>query len=175
MSDGPDEEKRAARDPLCWTEADRQRIEDILARSRASAGAAARATFDRPDRSMSAVDFVRFWNQTKVKAMATVGLDGKPHIAPIHAAFEHGVLRTTIYVNAVRRTDIRHNPEVALSTWGPGGAAAIVYGRASEVEGTEKETRPGANGDPRRTVGLAIDVHRIYAMKGRDLDGAGAD
>lgn len=165
-----DEEKRAARDPLHWSDGERKHIDSVMARSRDSAGDAARETFDRPDRHMSAVEFVRFWNQTKVKAMATVGRRGDPHIAPIHAAFEHGILRTTIYVNAVRRDDIRRNPQVALSTWGPGGAAAIVYGRATEVPGSEKETRPGASGARRRTVALAIDVHRIYAMKGRDPD-----
>lgn len=124
---------------------------------------------------MTAVEFVEFWNGTKVKAMATVGRDGRPHIAPIHASFERGVLRTTIYVNAVRRTDIRHNPAVALSTWGPGGAAAIVYGRATEIAASEKETRTGASGQPRRTVGLAIEVSRIYAMKGRADIGSTTD
>ena len=173
--DRGDDEKRAARDPLRWTEAERQHIERVLRRSRATAGDAARETFDRLDRHMDAVEFVRFWNETKVKAMATVGDSGNPHIAPIHASFERGVLRTTIYVNAARRADIRRNPEVALSTWGAGGAAAIVYGRASEIAGSEKETRPGASGAGRRTVGLAIDVHRIYAMKGRDDDTPAAD
>jgi hypothetical protein len=162
-----DAEKIAARDPLHWPVEAVERIERVLARSRRSAGDAARETFDRADRQMSAVEFVQFWNGAKVKAMATVSPNDMPHIAPIHASFEHGDLKTTIYVNAVRRFDIRNNPEVALTTWGDGGAAASVYGRARELEGTEKATRNGASGAERRTVGLAIEVHRIYAMKSR--------
>ncbi len=165
-----DDQRLAARDPLRWPAAALQRIDQILKSSRASAGRAAKETFDRADRYMDAVEFIRFWNETKVVAMSTVSPTGLPHIAPIHASFESGVLRTTIYVDAVRRADIHHNPEVALTTWGPGGAAAIVYGRAREIEGSEKATRPGASGAERKTVALAIDVHRIYAMKARDLD-----
>jgi len=163
-------EKLAARDPLQWSVDALEQIQRVLDKSRRTAGDAARETFDRADRHMSAVEFVQFWNETKVKAMATVSPAGAPHIAPIHAAFECGELRTTIYVNAVRRLDIRSNPEVALTTWGEGGAAAIVYGRAREIEGSEKITRSGASGAERKTVGLAIAVHRIYAMKPRAIE-----
>ena len=158
----------AARDPSTWQPEVLQRIQDILDRSSASAGRAARETFNREHRRMSAREVVQFWNQTKVKAMSTISPKGKPHIAPIHASFENGTLRTTIYTNAVRRRDLRANPEVALTTWGENGAAVILYGRASEVPGSEKETRPGASGTPRRTVTLNIDVHRIYAMNSRE-------
>ncbi len=160
-----DEER--ARDPHRWSAEHLDRIQRILDRSRETAGKAARETFDRMERHMDAAELVAFWNDTKVKAMATVSPKGLPHIAPIHASFEDGVLRTTIYVDAVRRIDIRSNPEVALSTWGEGGLAAILYGRAYEIDGSEKEAHTGASGTSRRVIGLRIDVHRIYAMKGR--------
>ena len=99
--------------------------------------------------------------------MATVGSQAVPHIAPVHAEFAAGRLRTTIYENAVRRRDLKRNPKVALTTWGPNGAVAIVYGTAREVPDSLRETRPGATGRPRRTVALDIEVTRIYAMRPR--------
>ena len=117
---------------------------------------------------MTALELVSFWNGTRLKAMATSGAGGVPHIAPVHAEFVNGRLRSTIYENAVRRRDLRDNPRVALTTWGPHGATAIVYGRAREVAGSLRETRPGASGATRRTVALDIEVTRIYAMKARE-------
>jgi len=116
---------------------------------------------------MSAAEFVRFWNGVRMKAMATASVAGAPHIAPVHAEFVNGRLRSTIYENAVRRIDLKGNPRVALTTWGADGSVAIVYGRACEVSGSGRDTRPGASGQPRRTVALDIEVTRIYAMKGR--------
>ena len=143
-------------------------LQAIIDRSRASAGAAVRDTFDREARRMSAAEFVAFWNAVRMKAMATTGRSGAPHIAPVHAEFHAGRLRTTIYENALRRRDLRTNPRVALTTWGPNGAAAIVYGNAREIAGSRRETRPGASGRARSTVALEIELTRIYALKARD-------
>jgi len=156
------------RDPANWSADVLQPIQRVLDRSRSGAGQAIRDTFDRPDRQMTALEFVTFWNGSRLKAMATVGKTGAPHIAPVHAEFVNGRLRSTIYENAVRRRDLRDNPRVALTTWGAHGAAAIVYGRAREVASSLRETRPGATGTPRRTVALDIEITRIYAMKARD-------
>ena len=155
-------------DPATWPAEALAVLETVIARSGASAGPALLDTFGRVDRQMSAREFVEFWNGTRMKAMATVGPTGAPHIAPVHAAFVAGHLRTTIYENAVRRRDLRANPRVALTTWGPHGAAAIVYGVAREVAGSMRETRPGASGRPRRAVALEIEITRIHAMKTRD-------
>jgi hypothetical protein len=158
------------RDPANWPPEALQPLQRLLDRSRERAGPAVRDTFERPERQMSALEFVTFWNSTRLKAMATVGKQGDPHIAPVHAEFVNGRLRSTIYENAVRRRDLRDNPHVALTTWGPNGAAAIVYGRAHELPNSLRDTRPGATGAPRHTVALDIAITRIYAMKGRDSD-----
>ena len=100
--------------------------------------------------------------------MATVSPHGTPHIAPVHAVFVHGRVRSTIYETAVRRRDIAQNPHVAFTTWGPHGAAAIVYGQAREIPDSCRATRPGASGQPRYTVALDIAVTRIHAMKARE-------
>jgi hypothetical protein len=154
------------RDPANWPREALDRLQRILDWSRGTAGQAVRDTFEHPERRMTAAEFVTFWNSSRMKAMATVGKT-RPHIAPVHAEFVNGRLRSTIYENAVRRRDLRANPNVALTTWGPGGATAIVYGRAREIPDSTRETRPGATGKPRRTVALDIEVTRIYAMRAR--------
>jgi hypothetical protein len=156
------------KDPATWPAETVAALQATIDRSRASAGPAVRESFDRSERRVSAVEFVAFWNAARMKAMATVGAGGAPHIAPVHAEFVAGRLRTTIYENALRRRDIAARPEVALTTWGPNGAAAIVYGIAREMPGTLRETRPGSSGRPRRTVALDIEVTRIYAMGPRE-------
>lgn len=156
-----------ARDPANWPPAALAELQRLLDRSRARAGQAVRDTFSRDERQMTALEFVEFWNGSRLKAMATVGQSGAPHMAPVHAEFVNGRLRSTIYVNAVRRRDLQDNPRVALTTWGAHGAAAIVYGRAREVPDSLRDTRPGATGGVRRTVALDIEVTRIYAMKPR--------
>jgi hypothetical protein len=155
------------RDPASWPPEALASLQHILDESRAGAGVAVRDTFDRAERRLTAAEFVAFWNGTRMKAMATVGKNG-PHIAPVHAELAAGKLRSTIYENAARRRDLSRNPEVALTTWGPNGAAAIVYGRAREIPGSLRETRPGATGKPRRTVALEIEITRIHAMGPRE-------
>ena len=157
------------RDPAHWPPEALPAIQRVLDDSRRSAGAAVQDTFDHEGRRLDAAELVAFWNGSRLKAMATAGRKG-PHIAPVHAEFVGGKLRSTIFENAVRRSDLRRNPEVALTTWGPNGAAAIVYGRAREVPGTSRETRTGATGRMRRTVTLEIEVTRIYAMGPRIVD-----
>jgi hypothetical protein len=156
------------RDPANWQPGVLDPLQRILDRSRTRAGRAVRDSFERPERRMNALEFVTFWNGSRLKAMATVGKNGAPHIAPVHAEFVNGRLRSTIYENALRRRDLRDNWRVALTTWGPHGAVAIVYGRARETPNSLRETRPGATGTPRRTVALDIEITRIYAMKGRE-------
>lgn len=157
------------RDPATWPPEILDPIQRVLDHSRKSAGDAVLDTFDRSERRMTALEFVQFWNGCRMKAMATVGTKG-PHIAPVHAEFVKGRLRSTIYETAVRRRDLRRNPSVALTTWAAHGAAAIVYGIAREVPGSSRETRPGATGRSRRTVALEIEVTRIYCMKARPAE-----
>ena len=121
------------RDPSTWPPEALAGLQGILDRSRARARQAVRDTFDHSDRQMIALEFVDFWNGSRLKAMATVGANGAPHIAPVHAEFVNGRLRSTIYENALRRRDLHDNPRVAFTTWGPHGATAIVYGRVQEL------------------------------------------
>jgi Pyridoxamine 5'-phosphate oxidase len=118
-----------------------------------------------PDRQMNAAEFADFWKSVRLVAMATVGQGGLPHIAPVHATLEGTTLRLVIYDNTVRREDIAHNPRVAFTTWRADGAAAIVYGRAREVSGSERPARPGRSGKPRKVVAIEVALTRVYAMR----------
>ncbi len=118
-----------------------------------------------PERQMSAAEFVEFWQSVRLVAMATVGEGGRPHIAPVHAALNGCMLRLVIYDNTIRRADLTCNPRVAFSTWRADGAAAIVYGRAREVEGSLRPARPGRSGKPRQVVEIEVKLTRVYAMR----------
>ena len=154
-------------DPATWPAEALAALQAVLDASRAAAGQALRDSFDHAGRQMTAAELVAFWNGTPLKAMATVGRSGAPHVAPVHAVFVAGRLRSTIYANAVRRRDLRSNPHVAFTTWGAHGAAVILSGRALEIAGSARDTRPGASGRARRTVALDIEITRIHAMKAR--------
>jgi hypothetical protein len=151
------------RDPANWPAESLTALQHILDESLRAAGTAVSETFDRAERRLTAAEFVAAWNEVRLKAMATAGKNG-PHIAPVHADFVAGRLRSTIYDNAVRLRDLRRNPAVALTTWAPNGFTAIVNGRAKEVPDSLRDTRPGASGRARRTVTLEIEVTRIFAM-----------
>jgi len=156
------------KDPTKWPPDVLVDLQRILDASQTSAGYAVRDTFQRPGRQMTALEFAEFWNSTRMKAMSTVGPDGAPHMAPVHAEFVQGRLRTTIFERALRRRDLQTNPRVAFTCWGPHGAAVILYGTAREVPDSLRQTRTGASGAPRWTVTLEIDISRIYAMRGRE-------
>lgn len=155
------------RNPALWPAEILAAIQRILDDSLGSSGEAIRDIFARPQRQMNALEFAQFWNATSMKAMATVGPDGAPHMAPVHAALVQGRLRTTIFEQARRRADLRTNRRVAFTCWGPHGATAIVYGRAREIPDSLRETRTGATAAPGKTVTLEVEITRIYAMRGR--------
>ncbi len=158
------------------------RLQALIDRSTASATASVADSVAYAGRQMSAAEFVEFWRSIKLVAMCTVGAAGQPHIAPVHAqlggarfGFGPGhdrvdlnsdltTLRMVVYEDAVRRADLARNPRVAITTWRDDGAAAILYGRASEVPASLRPARAGRSGKPRQVVELAIRLTRIYAM-----------
>lgn len=159
------------------------KLQALIDRSTQTATPAVADSVAYIERQMTAQEFVEFWRSVRIVAMTTVGRDGQPHIAPVHAqlggtSFHLGpartvgddksnltTLRVVIYENAVRRADLANNPRVAFSTWREDGAAAILYGRASEVPGTLREARAGRSGNPRKLAEYAVRLTRIYAMR----------
>jgi hypothetical protein len=139
-------------------------LQALIDRSTRTAGASVGDSVAYPDRQMRAEDFLAFWRGARLMAMTTVGPAGQPHTAPVHTDIRGTTLRLVIYDNTVRRVDLRTNPRVSFTTW-KDGAAAIVYGRAREVEGSLRETRPGRSGAPRNVVTIEVALTRVYAMR----------
>jgi pyridoxine/pyridoxamine 5'-phosphate oxidase len=138
-------------------------LQDVLDSSLATAGPAVKATFDRDDRRLNADELRQFWSETRLFAVATVGTNGGPHIAPVHVAMmEDGNLEMSIYADSVRLKDLRRDPRIAITSWAPDGRIVIVYGRATEVADSRREV----SRDPGRfIIGMRIDVDRAYAMR----------
>lgn len=139
-------------------------LQALLDRSTRTAGAAVAESVAYPERQMTAAEFVEFWRSAPTCAMTTVGPNGAPHTAPVHADVQGTTLRLVIYDNTVRRRDLATNPRVSFTTW-KDGAAAIVYGHAHEVPDSVRESRAGRSGTPRRVVEIAVTLTRIYAMR----------
>jgi predicted pyridoxine 5'-phosphate oxidase superfamily flavin-nucleotide-binding protein len=145
-----------------------QALQSLIDRSIASAGPAAADSLAYGPRQMSAAEFVEFWQTVRLVAMATVGENARPHIAPVHARLDGTRLHLIIYENTVRRRDISSNPHVALTAWRADGAAAIVYGVARELPNTLRPARPAQSGKARQVVEIEVRLTRIYAMRPPD-------
>lgn len=142
-------------------------LQALIDRSTRTAGAAVGESVAFAGRQMRADAFLAFWRGARLMAMTTVGPGGQPHTAPVHTDIRGTTLRLVVYDDTVRRRDLRTNPRVSFTTW-KDGAAAIVYGRAREVEGSLRETRPGRSGTPRRVVSIEVALTRVYAMRPPD-------
>jgi hypothetical protein len=138
-------------------------LQDVLDSSLATAGPAVKATFDRDERRLNADELRQFWSKTRLFAVATVGANGGPHIAPVHVTMmEDGNLEMSIFEDSVRLKDLRRDPRIAITSWAPDGRIVIVYGRATEVADSRREV----SRDPGRFIlGMHIEVDRAYAMR----------
>jgi hypothetical protein len=142
----------------------------------ASAGVAGPALADSVawgPRRMGAAELLEFWRGIRLVAMATVGPNGQPHVAPVHAELRGAVLQVLVYEDAVRRRDLAANPRVAFTTWNADGAVAILYGRAREVDGSLREARPAQSGRNRRVVEFEVTLTRVHAMNPKKAGGDG--
>ena len=139
-------------------------LQALLDRSTRSATPSVAESIAFPGRQMTAAELTAFWKDARMMAMATVGPQGQPHVAPVHSELAGTTLRLVIYDDTVRRMDLRQNPRVAFTTW-KDGAAVIAYGRAREVPDSLRDARPGRSGQPRRVVTIEVALTRVYAMR----------
>ena len=142
-------------------------LDALIARSTRTATPSVADSIAYPERQMTAAELVAFWKEARLMAMATVGPQGQPHLAPVHSELDGTTLRLVVYENTVRRADLERNPRVSFTTW-KDGAAAILYGRAREVPGSLREARAGRSGTPRRVVTIEVALTRVYAMRAPD-------
>lgn len=140
-------------------------LEELLAKSAASAGPAIAATFNQPERQLTIDEFRKFWRGTRMWAVATAGKNGAPHIAPVHVVLEEGdVFRMSIFEDSARLADLRRDPRVAVTSWGEDGTIAILYGRCSEVPGSRRELPRGGNAGGRAVISMEIAPTRLHVM-----------
>jgi hypothetical protein len=145
--------------------ADLAGLQAIIDRSTRTATPSVADSVAYPERQMTASEFVEFWSSVRLVAMATVGDQRQPHLAPVHAQIAGTSLKFVVYDNTIRRADLARNPRVGFTTWNDVGAAVIVYGRAREMPGTTRDARAGQSGKPRRVIGIEVAITRIYAMR----------
>jgi hypothetical protein len=140
-------------------------LDQLLARSASTAGPAIAATFNRPERALTAEEFRTFWRGTRMFAVATPGENGAPHIAPVHVQLEEGdVFRMAIFEDSARLRDLHRDPRIAVTTWGEDGTIAILYGRCSEVAGSRRQISRGGQGDGRAVLTMEITPTRLHVM-----------
>ncbi len=149
-------------------------LQALLDRSTRSATPAVADSVAYPERQMRAAELVAFWKNARIMAMTTVGPNGQPHSAPVHSTLDGTTLSLVVYANTVRRADLKTNPRVSFTTW-KDGAVAILYGRAREVPGSLRETRPGRSGTPRHVVTIEVRLTRAYAMRAPEPPAGAAD
>src|SRR5687767_2938519 len=124
------------------TDQSRSDLDALLEASAAAAGPALADSVAFPPRRMTAAGLFEFWKGVGLVAMTTVGPGGQPHTAPVHAELRGSTLRLVVYEDTVRRRDLAGNDRVSFTTWNAEGAVAILYGRASEVDGSLRPARP---------------------------------
>lgn len=139
-------------------------LDALIESSGRSAGPALADSVAWQPRRMNAAELFEFWRGIRLVAMATVGDRGQPHTAPVHAELHGPTLRVLVYDDAVRRRDLAANPRVAFTAWNADGAVAMLYGRATEIEGSLRPARPAQSGRERRVVEFDVRLTRVHAM-----------
>jgi hypothetical protein len=139
-------------------------LDALIARSTRTATPSVADSIAYPERQMTAAELVAFWKEARLMAMATVGPQGQPHLAPVHSELDGTTLRLVVNENALRRERHGRSQSYSLTTR-KDGAAAILYGRAREVPGSLREARAGRSGTPRRVVTIEVALTRVYAMR----------
>ncbi|MFN8533982.1 MAG: pyridoxamine 5'-phosphate oxidase family protein [Dehalococcoidia bacterium] len=135
------------------------KIQAILDKSAARAGAEVARVFARDDWRLDAEQFLEFWQNVHWCTVASSGPQGQPHLAVIHSYFQpDGRLTMRMFTSSLRAKDVQTNNRIALNKNQDGGVATV-YGRAVVVPGSAAERQGG------ETVEVEIAISSIYAMK----------
>jgi len=142
-------------------------LDKLLDSSLSAASTALSNSIAARPRRMNATELIDFWNQAAVVVMTTVGSGGQPHSAPVHARLIGDHLELVIYDDSRRRRDLVSNPRTSFCTWSDSGQVVLMYGRASEVVGSLRPARDGADGTERSVVEIKVALSKVYAMGAR--------
>ena len=144
-------------------------LQEIIDGSAATAGSALKRNFIGGGWSMSAEEFVAFWETKPMASISTVSAKGEVHVAPLEPRLVDGKFYVPTFPDSVRLKDHRANPRCAIAAWDGPYRAIIVYGTAREVRNNPAGRTQGtaveqgyAAGD---MVTIEVTPSRIYAIR----------
>lgn len=144
-------------------------LQDLIDHSARTAGAAVRRNFVGPGWSMSAEEFVGFWDHAPMASISTVSERGRVHVAPLEPRLVDGKFYIPTFPDSQRLRDHRADPRCAIASWDGPYRAVIVYGVAREVA-QNPTGRTGATAaeqayDPATMLTIEVTPERIYAIR----------
>jgi len=146
-----------------------RRLQEIIERSTASAGTAIKRNFIGGGWSMSAEEFVAFWDAGPMASVSTVSDRGRVHVAPLEPRLVDGKFYVPTFPDSQRLLDHRANGRCAIAAWDGPYRAVIVYGTAREVDSDPTGRNEEAAGEQRYPsrgmVTIEIAPTRIYAIR----------
>ena len=114
-------------------------LQALLDRSAERTGQHLRRTFELPERSLSAAQLARYFEQPRPVALATVTARGEPRVAPVHAVFYRGRFHIPTAADATRIAHVRKRPAVSLTHFVLNQVALIGHGRATALAADHPE------------------------------------
>lgn len=117
-------------------------LQALMDRSAIAAGPHLRRTFELPDHALSAAALIRYWGSGQAIALATVGADGTPRVAPVDALLRGTDLLVPTAIDAARVRHVRTRPRVGFTHWVSNSIAVIGHGAATLVTPTDPDFAP---------------------------------
>ena len=144
-------------------------LQEIIDRSAATAGPAIKRNFIGGGWSMTAEEFVAFWDAQPMASISTVSTEANVHVAPLEPKLIDGKFYIPTFPNSQRLRDHRAEPRCAIASWDGPYQAVIVYGTVREVDGdpTNRTSETGAEQGyvPGAMMTIEVTPTRIYAIR----------
>jgi len=115
------------------TSEDVARLQARLDASVERAGDFLRASFEMPEKGLSAAQVARHLHGSRTVALATVTAGGEPRVAPISALFYRGTFHIPTVATAARPRHILRRPAVSLTYFEGNALAILVHGRSAVI------------------------------------------
>ena len=145
------------------------RLQEIIDRSAASAGPAIKRNFISGGWSMSAEEFVAFWNTDPMASVSTASPAANVHVAPLEPRLVNGKFYIPTFPDSARLQDHRANPRCAIAASDGPYRAVIVYGTAREVDGDPTNRTSETASEQSYPAGAMVTIEvtptRIYGIR----------
>ncbi len=116
------------------TGADLERLQALLDSSIERATPFLRASFEMPDKSLSAGQLVAHLTGSLTVALATVTARGEPRVAPINAFLLRGSFHVPTVLESARARHLAKRPGVSLTYYEGIELAVIVHGKGQIID-----------------------------------------